>query len=112
MNYELKVTETKNKTGKYHYQVIDENGNVISERKSNKEYVACIVSGDCYFGRLDLIGKGDHGIVIKRYKATLALTEYPSKDIPNGLTAEQALENLKNNALEIIKEYTTIAYKK
>ena len=112
MNYELKVTETKNKAGKFHYQVIDENGNIISERKSNKEYVACTANGHCYFGRLDLIGKGDNGIVIKRYKATLDLTEYPSTNIPNGLTPEQALENLKNNALEIIKEYTTIAYKK
>ncbi len=112
MNYELKVTETNKKNAKFHYQVIDENGNVISERKSNREYVACTINGECYFGRLDLIGKGDNGIVIKRYKATLALDKYPSSNIPSGLTPEQALENLKNKALEIIKKYTTIAYKK
>lgn len=61
MNYELKVTETKNKAGKFHYQVIDENGNVISERKSNREYVACTINGQYYFGRIDLVGTGDHG---------------------------------------------------
>lgn len=60
MNYELKVTETKNKAGKYHYQVIDEAGNIISERKSNREYVACSINSGFYFGRLDLINKGDH----------------------------------------------------
>ena len=64
MNYQLKVTETKNKAGKFHYQVIDENGNIISERKSNREYVACSINGAYYFGRLDLINKGDH----KRYR--------------------------------------------
>ena len=65
MLYTLKVTETKNKAGKYHYQVVDENGTVISERKSNREYCACTVNGEYYFGRLNLIGKGDHGKNVK-----------------------------------------------
>ena len=65
MNYKLIVTETKNKSGKYHYQVIDETGKVISERKSNREYVACTINGSYYFGRIDLIGKGDHGKQVK-----------------------------------------------
>lgn len=65
MKYTLRVTETKNKSGRYHYQVIDENGNVISERRSNRKYVACTANGTFYFGRLDLIGKGDHGKQIK-----------------------------------------------
>lgn len=65
MNYELKVTETKNKAGKFHYQVVDENGVLISERKSNREYVACTIDGQYYFGRIDLIGKGDHGKQVK-----------------------------------------------
>lgn len=67
MKYTLKVTETGKKSGKYHYQVIDETGKIISERNSNREYVACTVSGSYYFGRLDLIGKGDHGKTIKFY---------------------------------------------
>lgn len=68
MNYELKVTETNDKSAKFHYQVIDENGNVISERKSNREYVACTTNSGYYFGRLDLIGKGEHGKDLKRYR--------------------------------------------
>jgi len=61
MKYTLEVTETKNKAGRFHYQVKDENAVLISERKSNREYVACTINGQYYFGRLDLIGKGDHG---------------------------------------------------
>lgn len=81
-NLELKKTETKNKSGKFLYEVI-ENGVVIANRRSNKDYVACFVtkqtSGEDYctkekfteenpsyylpyfFGRPDLIGKGDSG---------------------------------------------------
>lgn len=66
MNYKLEVTETRNKAGKFHYQVKDEIGNVISERKSNREYIAATIDGSFYFGRLDLIGKGDHGRYLKR----------------------------------------------
>lgn len=65
MNYTLKVTETANKAGRFHYQVVDETGKVLSERKSNREYVACTINGQYYFGRLDLIGKGDHGRQVK-----------------------------------------------
>jgi|LakMenEpi03Aug12_release.lakeMendotaPanAssembly.Ray.scaffolds.fasta_scaffold3890757_1 hypothetical protein len=65
MNYELKVTETNNKAAKFIYQVIDEAGNVITERKSNKLYVACTADGVYFFGRLDLIGKGKHGAEMK-----------------------------------------------
>lgn len=65
MEYTLEVTETKNKAGRFHYKVKDSNGQVISERKSNREYVACTIDGSNYFGRLDLVGKGDHGRQIK-----------------------------------------------
>lgn len=67
MNYKLNVKETGNKAGKFHYTVTDESGKVISERKSNREYVACTICGSFYFGRLDLIGKGDHGRFLKGY---------------------------------------------
>lgn len=72
MTYKLICTETGRKSGKYHYQVIDENGNVISERHSNREYVACVANGSLYFGRLDLIGKGEHGSNIKYFERVLA----------------------------------------
>jgi len=65
MTYILTVKETGNKASKFHYTVTDEAGNIISERKSNREYVACTIHGGHYFGRLDLIGKGDHGSYLK-----------------------------------------------
>lgn len=65
MNYILFVTETGNKASKYLYQVKDETGKLISERRSNRKYVACTINGAYYFGRLDLIGKGDHGKGVK-----------------------------------------------
>lgn len=53
---------TKTQKGKkYLYEVKDENGNVVSKRTSTRDYVACSVSGEFYFGRLDLVGKGTHG---------------------------------------------------
>lgn len=63
--FTLNVKVTNNKAGKYHYTVTDETGAIISERKSNREYVACTADGSFYFGRLDLIGGGDHGKQIK-----------------------------------------------
>lgn len=67
MEYKLIVKETGSKSGKYFYQVVDETGKVIKERKSNREYVACTVFDNFYFGRLDLIGKGDHGRMMRMW---------------------------------------------
>lgn len=53
-------TVTGRKNGKYLYQVIDSDGKVISERRSNRDYVACTIHGNFYFGRIDLINKGEH----------------------------------------------------
>lgn len=51
---------TKTQKGKkYLYEVKGENGNVVSKRTSTRDYVACSVSGEFYFGRLDLVGNGD-----------------------------------------------------
>jgi hypothetical protein len=66
MNYILKVTETNNKAGKFLYQIIDETGNVLTERRSNREYVAATINGACFFGRVDLVGKGDHKLFLKQ----------------------------------------------
>jgi len=65
MKYTLTKKETGNKAARFHYTVTDEQGNVISERNSNREYVACTADGTFYFGRYDLIGKGEHGRAIK-----------------------------------------------
>lgn len=68
MKYTLFVKETANKAGRFTYTVRDENDQVISERKSNRVYVACTIYGGSYFGRLDLIGKGSHydGIMLAK----------------------------------------------
>lgn len=66
MNYLLTRTETNRKDARFLYVVTDENGVEISRRSSNREYVACTIHGSYYFGRLDLIGKGDHGKRLKK----------------------------------------------
>lgn len=58
------LTKTELKNGKFQYIVTDQNGNVISNRTSARHYVACTADGGFYFGRLDLIGKGTHGLLI------------------------------------------------
>lgn len=58
--YKLIKTETGKKAQRFFYTVIDEAGNVISSRGSNREYVAATIDGCFYFGRVDLVGKGDH----------------------------------------------------
>jgi hypothetical protein len=65
MKYTLTKKLTGNKATPFHYIVTDETGAIISERKSAREYVACTFDGSYYFGRLDLIGGGDHGKSIK-----------------------------------------------
>ena len=65
-----KLTRTEKKGNpKYHYQVRNQNGDLISERKSNREYIAASLDGTFYFGRLDLIGKGSHRNSINYYDA-------------------------------------------
>jgi hypothetical protein len=53
--------ETGKKSSKFIYSIVDENGNVLTTRSSNREYVAATICGTFFFGRLDLIGKGEHG---------------------------------------------------
>lgn len=110
MTYELKQTQLKN--GKFHYQVIDQNGNVISERKSNREYVACTAFGGFYFGRLDLIGKADHKKVTDYafIKMNMSETEF-NKLYPKDIYTYTYNEFVKE-AREDYKNFTTIAYKK
>lgn len=63
ITYEL--IKTVRRSNYYMYEVKDSTGKVISSRLSAREYVAATVDGSYYFGRLDLIGKGDHGRHIK-----------------------------------------------
>lgn len=99
--YTLQVKETGNKAAKYHYTVInDQTGEVVSERSSNREYVACTVNGSYYFGRLDLIGKADHGKTIKYAQGW-------GRDARGKLAPGLQPESPKR-----LEALTTIAYKK
>lgn len=69
------ILSKKAKGKKYQYTVTDEKGNVISTRTSARDYVACTANGEFYFGRLDLIGKGDHGKGLSRTTEILANAE-------------------------------------
>lgn len=69
------ILSKKVKGKKYQYTVTDEKGNVISTRTSARDYVACTANGEFYFGRLDLIGKGDHGKGLNRTTEILANPE-------------------------------------
>jgi len=63
---------TKTQKGQFFiYEVTDERGNVISTRRSKREYVACTIDGSFYFGRLDLINKGDHLKTTRHIQGTL-----------------------------------------
>lgn len=55
-SYTLTVTLLKNGIDKL-YQVIDEEGKVISKRKSARDYVAATIDSGNYFGRVDLAAR-------------------------------------------------------
>lgn len=70
------LTKTQ-KGAKYQYQVIDtKTKKIISKRLSARNYVASTANGEFYFGRIDLIGKGDHG---KRLNMALLILNNPRK---------------------------------
>lgn len=66
VNFKLNKTV---KGKKFEYTVTDEKGNIISKRSSARDYVACTANGEFYFGRLDLIGKGDHGRSLRTFES-------------------------------------------
>lgn len=65
---------------KFEYTVTDEKGKIISKRSSARDYVACTANGEFYFGRLDLIGKGDHGKRLSYASSFLANPDKAYKD--------------------------------
>ncbi|WP_440452175.1 hypothetical protein [Ruminococcus intestinalis] len=87
----------KQKGDKFVYTVTDERNNVISTRTSKRDYVACTANGDFYFGRLDLIGKGDHGKGISFCRSVM---ENPGRE------SEKYIEYIK----ERFSDLNTIVY--
>lgn len=105
------LTKTTLKNGKYHYVVIDNNGNIISERKSNREYVACTIDGGMFFGRLDLIGKGDHARACSTLSRQMTYTyeQMANYGLWRGLSIERLIE-CKNEIAKRLNGVETIAY--
>lgn len=85
----------KVKGKKYEYQVIDVDSKaIVSKRTSAREYVACTADGSFYFGRLDLIGKGDHG---KRLSHTAEILANPERHTKKWLLISRRI--IVNNGL-------------
>lgn len=103
--YKLIKIETGKKTQKYIYNIVDASGKIIVSRGSNRDYVAATSDGGYFFGRIDLIGKGDHGRNMNYIKETIS--NGFSKYEKNKKLTEQEIEKYKN---DLIKHYTTIAY--
>ena len=107
-NYTLTKTQLKN--GKYEYCVLDQDNNVITKRISSNNYVACTFNGKYFFGRLDLIGKGEHGQRLNNCEKKLKLTEseYQNSAYSKYSTYDEMVESAKN----MITKLSTIAYLK
>lgn len=90
----FKLTRTQ-KGDKFVYTVTDERGNVISTRTSKRDYVACTVNGEYYFGRLDLIGKGAHGISLSYNTNIVNNTEKLYKDFIDSFLPSCRVEKIK-----------------
>jgi len=67
MKNDLILTKTV-KGKKFLYQVFDSENHLISKRLSGRDYVACTMNGKYYFGRLDLVLKGDHLREVNYYR--------------------------------------------
>lgn len=116
------ILSKKAKGKKYQYTVTDEKGNVISTRTSARDYVACTANGEFYFGRLDLIGKGDHGRALSSATAIVANPEAAYKKQAAYFTPDYRRKWLAENpfdkwvadhldwATERQKELNAIAY--
>lgn len=82
---------------KFQYTVTDENGNIVSTRMSIHNYVACTANGEFYFRRLDLIGRGTHGIALKLANAIINNPEEAYKKQISNLTLTYRLKWLAEN---------------
>lgn len=104
------------------YQVVDDSGKVISQRVSAREYVACSINGDYYFGRMDLVGKGEYAYMLQRAKNFMKDPEgwfrnYAQTQLVPSAREEFLSEKLDPNNLEAaiahqkeVIEGLTIAY--
>lgn len=99
---------------KFAYTVTDEQGNFVSTRMSNRNYIACTIDGSYYFGRLDLINKGDHGRYVTKWRELLANPgeDYDCwvKSIGMACSREAYEKANIEKATNMLLKLTTIAY--
>jgi len=83
--YKLLRIETGAKVGAhYHYKVIETaTGRRVSERYSNRRYVAATIDGRFYFSRTDLVGKNAHGRHNAWRKKTMGMDPVPVAYVEN-----------------------------
>ena len=107
MTHEFTLTKTTLKNGKFKYVVTNQEGTIVSSRTSTRHYVACTADGYFYFGRLDLIGKGDHGRYQRNAQAVLTWT---SEQFAKMTSCTGTLESWKETAKRNLVKYNEIAY--
>lgn len=100
---------------KYLYEVKDEKGNIISKRTSTREYVACTVNGEFYFGRMDLVGKGDYSraLACAQKYAKYSTLQYMADRTKRISEAKRciALEKTLDHSSEWMEKYINGFYK-
>ena len=71
--YNTNYTLVRVKKGsKWLYEIKDNRGDVVATRTSTRDYAAATANGEFFFGRVDLIGKGDHGKALRVFENYLA----------------------------------------
>lgn len=91
----------KEKGKKFEYQVIHaESKAIVSKRTSTRDYVACVADGSYYFGRLDLIGKGDHGKQLSWVNKILSNPEKAYKEMAANWVPEYRKQWIAENPAE------------
>jgi len=75
--------------------------------------VACTANGSYYFGRLDLIGKGDHGSNLNRLRNYLSMSksQYYLSQPDWAKPKEGEYEKMQSDAKKSYESLNSIAYK-
>lgn len=72
-DYSLQVNQCGR--DKWLYRIVNNRtGETVATRTSKRNYVAATIDGCYFFGRLDLVGKGDHGQQVKIAQEMIATT--------------------------------------
>lgn len=61
---------------KFLYEIKNNKGKVLSKHLYKRNFVAATVDGSFFFGRLDLVGKGEHG---RRLRIANSLLTHPKE---------------------------------